>query len=250
MTGTPIPSDVVALPGYRRHLRVEPGEGRVRALLEDDLHCMKVMLRHDAGVVVAVEAETLRAPWDTCPGARDRLVETFLGQPLAEVTARRDKKANCTHLHDLAVLAAAHAFDAVPTLFEIFASDPVAGERILEIRRNGQMVHRWHERDGLLVSPDLVAGQTLLSLRERIAAIAEPPAREAARLLQWGGLVAHGRTMPAEQQSRATDMPASCYTFQPARAAIAKRIAFGRDFSESSLVPLGIFENPVKEQAR
>ena len=37
----------------------------------------------------------------------------------------------------LAVLAAAHAHDARGLLYEVFASDPVDGERVLEVRRDG-----------------------------------------------------------------------------------------------------------------
>jgi hypothetical protein len=36
-------------------------------------------------------------------------------------------------------------------------------------------------------------------------------------------------------------MPANCYTFQPERAAVARRVGLLRDFSDGSEVPLGRF---------
>jgi hypothetical protein len=228
------------LPGFRRRTRVEPVPGAVLAMVEDDIHCMAVVLRHDGDKVVSVEPVTERMPWDTCPGATARLIETFSSLPLDQVTARRDKKQNCTHLHDLAVLAASHAGDASGIVFDIAASDPVGGQRILEIRRNGSLLHRWIEQDGTLVSPDEIVGQTLLTMREWIGSL-EGDAQEAARLLQWGSLVAHGRTMPIEDQSLASALPPNCYTFQPERAAQAKRVGDRFDFSEGTRVPLGGF---------
>ncbi|MFC3214372.1 DUF2889 domain-containing protein [Novosphingobium panipatense] len=115
--------DVFALPGYRRTIRIEPGEGRVRAMLEDDLHAMAVQLWHARGVVTNVVPVMDRAPWTPCPGAQRVLIDTFTGLPLHQVSARFERQANCTHLHDLAVLAAAHAGDASPTEYRIAVTD-------------------------------------------------------------------------------------------------------------------------------
>jgi hypothetical protein len=206
-------------------------------MLEDDMHCMAVSLRHVAGVVTAVEPVMERVPWTTCPGARAQLVETFAGQPLGEVTTRREKRANCTHLHDLAVLAAAHARDGAALVYDVAVSDPIAGERILELRRDGDPVLRWRERSGLLVAPASASGLALPALRDWIATL--PAAeQEPARILQWAGLVAHCRTLPFEQQSIATNLPPSCYTFQPERAVHATRIGVPLDFSAGSREPL------------
>lgn len=240
---------VEQVPGYRRRMRVEARVGVVMAMLEDDMHCMAVFLRHDGRTVHSVEAIMERAPWTTCPGAQARLAETFAGRELAEVNARREKRANCTHLHDLAVLAAAHAADRGGLSYELFASDPVDGGRILEIRRDGVMLHQWIERDGKLAEPAQLAGQTLFTLRDWINA-QEEPAQEAARLLQWGAIVAHGRTLPYERQSVATSMPPNCYTFQPERAVSAARIGKAHDFSQGSRVPLGEFGDRMMARLR
>jgi hypothetical protein len=236
MTEPPIDST----PGYRRRIRVEPDHGAVLAMLEDDLHCLGVVLRHDGTIVTAVEPLTPRMPWTTCPGAAAKLVETFEGQALAQVTARRDKKANCTHLHDMAVLAAAHAADTAPITYDILATDPVGGERRLDICRDGALIHSWIERHGVLAEPPPVAGMAIPAMRDWINGLSGIE-QEAARLLQWGSLVAHGRTMPLEQQSRATDLPPNCYTFQPERAVHAVRVGLRHDFSDGSRVPLAEF---------
>jgi hypothetical protein len=226
------------LPGYRRRFRVTPAAGWVKAELEDDMHCMAVLLRHRDGVVTAVEAEQDRAPWNTCGGAMDQLVQTFAGQRLEGFADRGEKTLNCTHLYDLAQLAAAHAQDQAPIIYDILVSDPVEGRRRMELRRDGAPLMRWVEEDGRLVEPAEIAGLTLLTLSPWISSL-DPARQEPARLLRWGGLVAHGRTLPFEEQSDATRMPPNCYTFQPEQAVHARRIGKSRDFSTGHEEPLG-----------
>jgi hypothetical protein len=226
------------LPGYRRRISIEPRDGAVLAMLEDDLHCMAVTLHHADGVVIAVEPVMERVPWTTCSGARDQLIATFTGQPLADVTARRAKRANCTHLHDLASFAAAHAGDGGSTTYDVLISDPRDGVRLLELRRDGESMLRWREYEDRLVEPEGAAGLTLMTLRDWIETLPEAD-KEPARTLQWAGLVAHGRLMTiAEQQALAPNMPPNCYTFQPERRTIAIRNGPTRDFSDGSSAPL------------
>jgi hypothetical protein len=223
--------------GFRRRVRVTARSGAVAAMLEDDIHCLAVVLRHEGGRVTAVEPTFARAPWTTCPGAVAKLAETFTGLLLSEVTARRDKKQNCTHLHDMAVLAAAHAGEAGDFVYDIVATDPVGGLRLLELRYDGQLMHAWTEQDGVLMAPAEIAGARLLTLRDWIGSLSGVE-QEAARLLQWSSMVAMGRTMPLEKQSDATAMPPNCYTFQPERAVTARQLGVRRDFSDGSEIPL------------
>ena len=224
------------LPGYRRRIRIVPEPGSVVALLEDDIHSMAVRLRHDGTRVLAVEPVLDRMPWTTCPGAAAVLEDTFTGVLLTEVTARKDRKANCTHLHDLAVLAARHTDCGVEVRFDIAASDPLEGRRELSLERDGRPLLHWIELNGELVSPPEVAGCSLLTMRDRIAAL-PPEEAEAAKLLQWASIVAHGRTMPLEAQSDASRIPPNCYTFQPERAATAQRVGAVLDFSAGGAPP-------------
>jgi hypothetical protein len=96
------------LPGFRRHIVISPGPGRVASDVEDDYHCMGIVLHYANGVATRVEAVLTRVPWTTCAGAPAVLEKTFAGIALDAFATRGEKLANCTHLHDLAVLAAAH----------------------------------------------------------------------------------------------------------------------------------------------
>ena len=236
--------DLARVPGYRRTTRVVPGNNAVAAMMEDDMHCMAVVLRHDGRQVTAIEPNQARAPWTTCPGAEAELVSTFTGCPLGEVSVWRERLRNCTHLHDLAVLAAAHMQSTAPVRYEMFVSDPDDGRRELEIRRDGVAVWQWSEQDGRFTAPAAIAGQTAFTLRDWIATL-PPSEREAARLLQTAAVISHGRTMPLSEQSDATRMAPSCHTFQPEQAAVAKRIRLPVDFSSGGRQPLEGFAESV-----
>lgn len=225
------------LPGFRRRFRIAPAAGAVSAAVEDDFHCMTVTLRHDGERIAGVEAQTIRAPWTTCPGAERVLEETFAGTPLAEAARRGLKQANCTHLYDLAVLAAGHAGDEAETRYEVLVGDPVDGSGIAEIRCNGVPVLRWTIAGLDLAGPAELAGRNLMQLRDWIDAL-DPAMREAAKILQWACLIAHGRQIPLAHQSDATRMPPNCYTFQPAMARQAVRVGEIVDFSRGEREPL------------
>lgn len=230
-----IPLDNLA--GFRRRFRITPEPERVCCELEDDYHCMRVTLWHDGVNATVIDPHMRRAPWTTCPGAEEELKATFTGIPLGEFAARGAQKANCTHLYDLAQLAAAHAFDKEPRIYDIRVSDPLEGRRRAELRRDGQVLLSWVEADFQVVEPEAMAGLSLWDLRSWMKA-QEPALREAAKLLRWANIIANGRSIPIEQQSDASRMPPNCYTFQPERAAVAERIGEIRDFSEEAAEPL------------
>lgn len=218
----------------------------MRSEVEDDYHHMMVILRHEGGVVTEIEPTMHRAPWTTCPGAPQQLRQTFVGVALAAFAARGEKSANCTHLHDLAVLAAAHAQDREPLAYDILVSDPVDGRRQVELRRNGEPLLGWTDQDNRILEPAELAGQGLFDpLRPWIDTL-DPQQQEAARLMRWGAILAHGRTIPMERQSDASRMPPNCYSFQPQRKAQARRIGEIKDFSRGTAQPLDpITPSPV-----
>src|SRR3546814_19860546 len=78
---------------------------------------------------------------------------------------------------------------------------------------------------------------TLDKLRPWIKA-QDAPTQEAARLLRWANMIANGRLIPIEKQSDATRMPSTCYSFQPERKTIAKRVGVIRDFRKEQTQPL------------
>lgn len=237
------------LPGFRRRFIVTPASGRVQSAVEDDFHCMTVTIHHKDGIVAAVESAVIRAPWTTCPGAVAELERTFTNVALDAFVARREKPANCTHLYDLAILAAVHAGDDAPLVYDILVSDPVDGRRESELRRNGETVMRWAHVDTRIVEPAEIAGTLLTKLRPWIESL-DPTEREFAKLLQWGSLMAHGRTLPLEQQSDATRMPPNCYTFQPDMARKARRVGEIRDFSNGTAQPLAGLDRALPEPRR
>jgi len=234
MTAPPLDS----LPGFRRRFVVTPGPGRVRSELEDDFHHMSVTLQHKDGTVTAVEPAVERAPWTTCPGAVAQLQKTFANVALAAFVARGEKPANCTHLHDLAILAAAHFNDSEQLVYDILVSDPIDGRWRAELRRNGTTVMSWAHVDGRLVEPMELAGVTLDKLRPWIES-RDAQRQEEARILRWGTLVANGRVIPLANQSDASRMRIGvCFTFQPHNAPHARRVGEIRDFSTGSAQPL------------
>jgi hypothetical protein len=227
--------------GFRRRFRITPRNNSVSAAVEDDFHCMAVTLAHDGIVVTAVDAVMDRWPWTTCPGATAELVTTFTGTALADVAKRGLKSSNCTHMYDLAVFAAAHARDAGPTVYDVFVSDTAEGKKYCEIRRDDEPVLDWTMADDVIIAPEGLSGTHLMQLRGWIATL-DAPMREAARILQWAALIAHGRDIPLEKQSDATRMPPNCFTFQPDRARQARRIGEIVDFSGTVRRPLDHFD--------
>lgn len=230
-------NSVDSLPGFRRCFRIRPKPGCVLSEVEDDYHCMGLTIHHDGLLATRISADLRRAPWTTCPGASTQVEQTFTGVALSDFAKRGDKKGNCTHLYDLALLAAAHAHDQEVLVYDILVSDPLEGRRVAALRKNGDTVLGWTEQDGKIVEPVELAGLTVWTLNPWIDSLTAEM-REAARILRWGAVLAHGRQIPIEKQSDASRMPANCYTFQPARAAVAQRIVDIRDFSGGSAQPL------------
>lgn len=236
------------LPGYRRRILVDARDEIVVAMLEDDFHSMAVTLRHDGERIVAIDPFMERAPWTTCPGAIVQLRQTFApGQELAQVTARREKRENCTHLHDLAVLAAVHAHDRARIVYDVQVSDPVEGLRRFQIQRDGEMLFRWAEQERLLVAPPEIAGLELHRLRDWIATLPET-LREPARVLQWASMVGRGRAVMGGMTHRTIDRPPDCFAAQPERAADGRRAGEWIDFSDfaEKRRPLGGLREKVK----
>lgn len=231
------PADLKQVPGFRRRFRITPGAGQVCSEVEDDYHCMSVTLHHDGVAVTRAEAVMERAPWTTCPGAQQQLAETFNGLPLSSFGERGDKTSNCTHLYDLALLAADHALDEKPLEYDILVSDPIEGHRYAEVRLQGNILYSWTERNFHLIQPEEVAGIRLDKLGGWIRTLT-PQMQEAVKLLRWGNMIANGRSIPLQDQSDATRMPPNCYTFQPQRAVEAKRVGAIYDFSKGTHEPL------------
>jgi hypothetical protein len=225
-------------PGFRRRFRVTPRAGSACAELEDDFHCMSVTLEHQDGVITGVRADQDRAPWSTCPGAIAQLMQSFNAASLADLPRSQDvKRINCTHLYDLALLAAAHVHDPAPFTYDVLVSDPAAQRRLIELRRNGATVMQWVEDNEQLAWPAEVAGLTLFNMNDWIRSL-DPERQEYARVLRWAARIAGGRLIPLDQQSDASKLALSCYSFQPHIRPLARRVGEIRDFSTGPARPL------------
>lgn len=229
--------------GYRRRILIEPAAGQVTAELEDDYHRMVVTLIHADGVIVSVDSEMKRAPWTGCPGAMKRLQETFTGVALADVARRGEKSTNCTHLHDLAVFAAAHAASRASVAYDLHVSVSVdgtlEGRRTAHLRRNGKPLLDWVLEGMRFVSPENLAGASLMEIGAHIAA-QDTETAEAIRVLRWAAIVALGRMMDLPANVPATTYAAgNCYNFQSDRAAESfRKPGADVDFSREGMEPM------------
>jgi hypothetical protein len=211
--------------------------GRICCEVEDDFHCMSVTVYHDGERALKVEPSMRRVPWTTCPGAVEELGRLFAGAALTKFPKLGGKQANCTHLYDLALLAAAHAHDDGASVIDILVSDPQDNCRRAELRRNSETILSWVESAFTIIEPEELAGESLWDLREWLAQ-QDAVMQEAARLLRWGNMLANGRTIPLAEQSDASKMPPNCYTFQPERVQVARRVGEIMDFGSGGDEPL------------
>jgi Protein of unknown function (DUF2889) len=94
---------------FQRSIVLDADAQSVLAVLEDDFHHFRVTLEHSRGVVTGIRHTTIRYPWSLCPTAGNQL-QALVGTPLKcelrAALAQGDIRMNCTHLFDLACLAA------------------------------------------------------------------------------------------------------------------------------------------------
>ncbi|WP_271143803.1 DUF2889 domain-containing protein [Brevundimonas sp. NIBR10] len=211
----------------------------VTAELEDDWHRMVVTLTHRDGVVVDVASDMKRWPWTTCRGAIAQLSQTLEGAALDQLARQGERTHNCTHLHDLALFAAAHAAETSAIAYDVTVSDPVDGRRVAELVRNGVPMFSWRQENDLFIAPSDLAGLSLSQLGEWISTL-DRDRREGARILRWAAIMAYGRAMEIPEGLSATAFPSgACFTFQPEQARDAiRRPDVPRDLSREGALPL------------
>jgi hypothetical protein len=228
-------------PGFWRRIVLRPGPGSIGAALEDDMHRFHLRLDHAEGRIVAVAAQAVRHPWSACPGATGHIARDLTGERLEDV-ARRDPFQHCTHLFDLAILAAAHAGDRDPTRFDMTMGDRVDGRATATLAVNEAEVLCW-QLDGTTI-----AG-TGRDLRQLSKWKRELPAREAewATLLRRAVFVSGARQYVAPSLEQTAAMNAGrmgvCYNYQMPQAEHSTRTPnWHRDFSQSGREPLEGFD--------
>lgn len=219
---------------FRRRLRYRVDTLCVEVELEDCNHAFFLRLRHDGQQVVGLDAEPRRHPFVTCAEAPVPL-RGLIGTPLNADTAGLRKRIppgdNCTHLHDMALLALAHvATPGLERLYDIAVCDERDGMTAARIDCDGVKVHDWEIRAHTVTMPQEYSGKPMMrGFYDWVSACFAGMPLEAAVALQRGYFVAQARRIdrkPAEEFPASVDkMPdGSCYSYNHNVVARAVRI--------------------------
>ena len=228
-------TDLPRLAGFRRQIRIAPEAARCTAAVADDFHDMALTITHDGAAITSLASQTRRAPWTICASAQARARASFTGLPLDAALAPSEKPSNCTHLYDLAVLAAAHARDGAPLVYDVIVCDPVEGAVLAQVSRDGAPVWQWRLAGEMMVEP--ARGTPLRDLRHWIATLDGAQA-EAARILQWACIMATARGLGEITEDSTRMMALRCYAFSgEARSSPHDHTDNRRDFSLAGAMP-------------
>jgi len=185
--------------------------------LEDDIHHVRVTVRHDGTRITEVVGEAVRLPWSTCPGS-EAGVASLVGTELAAATrglkSRYRADLHCTHMFDLAQLVVAQAArgdGAVDYLATIDVRDEDDDEGLMhaEIARDGVTVITWDV--ARYTQPEMPA---------------DPSIAEAAFVLRravWLAPISSMRFDEYETVGPTGLPPGTCWTAQPERIEVAFR---------------------------
>jgi hypothetical protein len=224
-------------PGLWRRIVLQPGPGWIGGALEDDMHRFHLRIDHADGRITGVTAKAVRHPWSACPGATGFIAGELTGALLEDV-ARRDPSQHCTHLLDLAIVAAAHAGDTEPTRFDMRVADRVDDRTTATLSENGEEKLRWRLDGTVIAGSDRDLRQ--LSKWKR-----ELPADEAERatLLRRAVYILGARqyVAPSIEQTAAMNSGRMgvCFNYQLPQAEGSTRTPnWHRDFSMSGREPL------------
>lgn len=214
---------------YGRAISLESSRNVVHGELLDDFHDFAVDLTHDGERATQVTGVARRFPWSTCPGAVSELA-SLTGLPLTTLTREANARAHCTHLFDLAALAASHAAAQRATRrYDITVADRVDGRTRANLARDGVPLLEWSLHWLEIDAPASFAG---VSLRGGFLAWAganlDPETAEAAAVLRRACDISMGRMFDLDLLDDASSliprMKGTCFTFQPGRMEHALRM--------------------------
>lgn len=248
---------------YRRRIQLRGmAGGQVRGELADDFHHFVVEVtveekeeNVEGARVLDIRGEDVRVPWTTCPGALAplrKMIGAKVSSPLAGLVRHTPGREQCTHLHDLACLAIAHAgrmqatcdetTGASDRVYDVALPDRVAGKTAPSIRRDGSIVHAWSVEGNQITraDPEAFSDRPLAGrpFQETLASLADADLSEAAWILQRAVFVGTGRRHDFEKMPDATHFApivgATCHSFADERVRGAKKIpGTVRDFSQN-----------------
>ncbi|MCD9624066.1 DUF2889 domain-containing protein [Rhabdothermincola salaria] len=216
---------------YRRRIEIVPGAGSVDAAMEDYIHHFRVRLAHDGTRITAAEAVGVRVPWSTCPvGAAGlaALAGTSLDDAVLADRWVDDRRTQCVHTVDLAALAAAHALDAQPLVYEVHIELASFVERRARLTRDGVELLDWELHGQEVVGDGPYAGMALDRrpfsqwLETRVPA----DEREPVVVLRRACSIGLGRLMDLDAIEVASDArPAdeSCHTYRTGVPELSRR---------------------------
>jgi hypothetical protein len=227
---------------YRRRIRVVArAPDTVEAGIEDDFHHFRVTLHHDGVNVRDVSSEAHRIPWTTCTDAGAQL-QLLAGMPLEAscLAAGRwtSPSQQCTHMFDLAGLAAAHAYrratdDRAASSRQYDAVVPYesrrGARREVTLARDRTVLLHWIIERDQVVDPPPYSEVPFTGGFFRWADTALPPDdAEAAIVLRRACTIGMGRGMDQDVWSSAAEISAGptgvCYSQQPQRRDVAFRV--------------------------
>ncbi len=218
---------------FRRRLRIEEcgAPGGILVSLEDDLHGIKLYLRHQHRCLISIETEFIRAPYDTCRGSYVAL-ESAIGKDLNEICSSVHKicvpASNCTHLIDMLRLAAHHVLDSsLLTQYDVIVTDRSNSVQIAFVYCNGALVHQWRLRGKTICEPESLRGLSIMQgFFDWVNKTYSGKELVAATILQRGIFVSSSRRMDIDsKERRASNSPdriGACHTYSTELARVAK----------------------------
>jgi hypothetical protein len=235
---------------YRRRIGLirsgDAQNGQVHGALEDCNHGFQSTVFYSNNHVTKITPQFMRVPFTTCDGAYKplhKLVGAAIASTPAELLAIAPPLSNCTHLHDLTLLAISHSQRAETVVqYDIEVTDAIDGISQLRVWRTAdegskQLIHEWQSFNLAICSPPELKDKPLFFgfsrwANERFRNIEN----EAAFILQKGNLVSIGRMLDVANMvgSRAKDENdrIACFTYSPENSANAYRLADTvRDFT-------------------
>ncbi len=212
---------------------LEAGEGVARGELADDFHHFVATVHHDGERVTRVDGKPVRVPWTTCPGALAplrRMEGVDLSLPLLDLTRHTPAREQCTHWHDVACLAIAHARRFAKGGPAARRYDFAMPDRVERVTRCTLHVDGapgpWWRVEGLSITEaddDAFVGLKIGTrpFRERLAALGDADRAEATWVLQRALFIGLGRQPDFESMQTAaefaTHVGGACHTYSEAR---------------------------------
>jgi len=205
---------------FRRAIRILAEPGGARAEVEDDFHHFAVAIRHDGGYVTEARGRAIRHPWSLCPMAAGELAR-LRGLPVTTdptaVYRHIEPRLQCTHMFEAAGLAVTQAARGTGARrYDATVGDPMEGQILVELRRDGAALIRWRLQNGVIVEPVERRGQRPTAYRS--AVLAGLPHDEAEQLLILRRVIglgaARGMDIDRFPNAASMDRGPACFVFR------------------------------------